>query len=116
MNSTGDAIVSVLKAARGNRPYSMQDQETEQCFNVALALAVELVATNDRIDRLERQLAALSGRPLDEVRRDQSGAEAEADRAAANEAMLLRVLRILIDPRPAVDQRPSERARAQVGG
>lgn len=105
----GNAILAVLEAARGERPYSLPDMETEQCLDVALALAVELVATNDRVDRLERQLAEVSGRPLDEVRRGAASADAEAARMVANEAMLLRVLRILVDPRPAVDQRPGHR-------
>lgn len=112
MTSSSDAIATLLQTVRGQRPYSLQDQETEQCFNVTLALAVELVASNDRIDRLERQLAAFAGRPLDEVRRGASDADAEAARLAANEAMLLRVLRILVDPRPAIDQRPEARAHA----
>ena len=109
MSSASEAIVDILQSARGQRPYSMQDQETEQCFNVTLALAVELIASNDRIDRLERQLAVVAGISLDEVRRGANTAENDAARLAANEATLLRLLRILIDPRPAIDQRPQAR-------
>ncbi|KRG54274.1 hypothetical protein ABB25_13920 [Stenotrophomonas koreensis] len=110
MTSAADAVLALLNTARGQRPYSMENQETEQCFAVTLALAVELIATNDRVDRLERQLAELSGKPLHEVRRSGSDAVAEQERLAANEATLLRTLRVLVDPRPAVDQRPHMRA------
>lgn len=109
MSNAAEAILAVINTARGQRPYSLENQETEQCFAVTLALAVELIATNDRVDRLERQIAELSGRPLDEVRRAAADPEAEQARLAANEATLLRALRVLIDPRPAVDQRPSAR-------
>lgn len=109
MNLASNAIASVLQTARGNRPYSLENPETEQCFNVTLALVVELIASNDRIDRIERQLAELRGESLNEVRRGASDSEAEQARMATNEAMILRALRTLMDPRPAVDQRPWHR-------
>lgn len=112
MSLSSDAIISVLQTARGNRPYSLESTETEQSFNVALALLVELIASNDRIDRIERQLADLSGKSLDEVRRSASDAEAEQCRSSANEATIHRALRILIDPRPMVDYRPWHRGEA----
>ena len=109
MSNAADAVMAVLTTARGQRPYSMENQETEQCFAVTLALAVELIATNDRVDRLERQLAQLTGKPLEEVRNAAADEAADVQRLAANEATLLRTLRVLIDPRPAVDQRPHAR-------
>lgn len=110
MNTSSEAIMAVLQAARGQRPYSLQNQEVEQCFNVTLAMAVELIASNDRIDRLEHQLAQVAGKSLQEIRSGGSDADAESQRQASNEATLLRLLRILIDPRPVVDQRPQARA------
>jgi hypothetical protein len=111
MSTAAEAVISLLNTSRGQRPYSMENQETEQCFAVTLAMAVELIATNDRVDRLERQLAQLSGKPLEEVRRAGDDASAQQERLAANEATLLRTLRVLIDPRPAVDQRPHARSK-----
>lgn len=109
MNFSSGAIMEVIQTARGQRPYSMQDRETEQAFNVTLALLVELSASNDRIDRLERHIAELRGAPLDEVRNAHSDAAADGERLAATEALMVRALRILIDPRPAVDGRPKGR-------
>lgn len=109
MTSPSDAILSVIQSARGSRPYSMENQETEQTFNIALALTVELLATNDRVDRLERHIAQITGRSLQDVRIDHSDNGADQLRTAANEASITRVLRVLIDPRPKVDQRPNSR-------
>lgn len=111
MSTSSDAIIALVQTARGQRPYSMQDQEVEQCFNVTLALAVELIASNDRIDRLERQLAELSGKSLQDVRSGADDSEADDQRQASTEATLTRLLRILIDPRPVVDQRPQARTQ-----
>ena len=111
MSNSTDAIISILRTTRGHRPYSMSNKEAEHCLNIALALAVELVASNDRIDRLERQLADCSGKSLVEVRLGGSSPGASEQRQESNEAMLRRVLRVLIDRRDAVDQRPRFRER-----
>ena len=115
MTSASDAILSVINAARGERPYSMESQETEQTFNVALALIIELLATNDRVDRLERHIAEITGKPLQEVRATAQDETSELARNATNEATIMRVLRVLIDPRPKVDQRPTSRTKQQSG-
>ena len=78
-------------------------------LNIALALMVELAASNDRIDRLERLLAATRGTSVEDVRNEPLDAEAVAERQAALEAMQLRVLRVLMDPREAVDGHPDAR-------
>ncbi len=112
MTPSSTAIMDILQTARGLRPYSMEDRETEQAFNVTLALLVELSASNDRIDRLERHIAELRGVPLDDVRNAHSDATADAERLAATEALMVRALRILIDPRTTVDGRPKARHQA----
>ncbi|MGV8959792.1 MAG: hypothetical protein ACOH1V_05335 [Stenotrophomonas sp.] len=111
MTTPSDAILSVIQTARGNRPYSIENHEIEQTFNVALALTVELLSTNDRVDRLERHISRITGKPLHDVRLDHSDDDAEKMRSVANEASITRILRILIDPRPKVDQRPTSRHR-----
>ena len=81
-------------------------------FFAPWALLVELSASNDRIDRLERHIAELRGVPLDDVRNAHSDATADAERLAATEALMVRALRILIDPRTTVDGRPKARHQA----
>lgn len=109
VGNAAEAVLSVIESGRGSRPYSLSNQETEQVLNIALALLVELAASNDRIDRLERQLAELKGVALDEVLSGASDENAQAERQASMEAMQLRVLRVLMDTREAADGHPDAR-------
>lgn len=109
MTSASEAILSVIESGRGGRPYSLDHQETEQVLNIALALMVELAASNERIDRLERLLADTRGVDVQDLRETPVEGVAAQERQEALEAMQLRVLRVLIDPREAADGRPSAR-------
>lgn len=102
MTGSTDAIAQLLATARGSRPASMACGEAEEALTVGLALAVELVVANDRIDRLERQVASLAGIALDDWRADFGDAEDARARREANDALLMRVMRIFIDPRADV--------------
>ena len=102
MTGSADAIAAVIESGRGARPYSLRNQEAEQVLNIALSLMVELAASNDRIDRLERLLAETRGEPLDDLRNALPDGDAASERQAALEAMQMRVMRVLIDPREAV--------------
>ena len=109
MTSAADAVLTLISSARGDRPYSLDDAEVENVLNIALALLVELSVSNDRIDRLERMVAELNGVPLEELKQTRyTGEDAEA-RQADMDALLARVLRILIDPRTPSDGRPAGR-------
>lgn len=107
MTTAAEAILALVDSARGTRPQSLDDREVEEVLNIALALLVELSVSNDRIDRLERIVAAQGGMTI-ETLRDLSYDGADADeRQQAMEALLARVLRILIDPRIPTDGRPA---------
>ena len=106
MTTAAEAILALVDSARGDRPQSLDDREVEEVLNIALALLVELAVSNDRIDRLERIVAEQSGMTVEALRELRyEGAIAE-DRQRAMEALLARVLRILIDPRTPTDGRP----------
>ena len=109
MTGASEAILSVIESGRGTRPYSLDNQETEQVLNIALALMVELAASNERIDRLERLLAETRGMNVRDLREMPIEETAVQERQESLEAMQLRVLRVLIDPREATDGRPSAR-------
>lgn len=109
MTTVTEAISAVIESGRGPRPYSLENREAEQVLNIALALLVELSTSNERIDRLERLLAETRGVSLDALRGETFGEEAQAERRQAMEALQLRVLRVLIDPREAVDGHPDAR-------
>lgn len=109
MTMPADAVAAVIEGGRGPRPYSLQDRETEQVLNVALALLVELSASNDRIDRLERLVAESRGVPVAALREAVLDGPATAERQEALEALQMRVLRVFIDPREASDGHPDAR-------
>lgn len=106
MALAADAILSLVTSARGDRAYSMDDVEVENVLNITLALLVELSVANDRIDRLERIVAEQSGMPVETLRDISYDGAAADERQGAMDALLARVLRILIDPRTPADGRP----------
>jgi len=73
-------------------------------LNVTLAALVELAVSNDRIDRLERLVAELSGRGIEELRDIRYEGEIAQERQAATDALLTRALRIMLDPRAQEQQ------------
>ncbi|MEI9992523.1 MAG: hypothetical protein WDM86_21135 [Rhizomicrobium sp.] len=104
MASPADAIVALISSARGARPHSLDNLEVEEALNISLALLVELAVSNERIDRLERLLAERVGLPLDELRQLRFDGTAAEERQASLDALMARVLRILIDPREPKDR------------
>lgn len=101
MTSAAEAIRAVIDSGRGSRPASLAGPEVEQVLAIALALLVELSVSNARIDRLEHEVATLRGITREELREAPLPAELYSDDQEALEALQLRVLRILIDPRMA---------------
>lgn len=106
MTTAVEAILALVDSARGNRPQSLDDREVEEVLNIALALLVELSVSNDRIDRLERIVAAQGGTTVEALRDLRYDGVAADERQQAMEALLARVLRVLIDPRVPTDGRP----------
>lgn len=97
---TSDAIVALVQLARGERPYSLENRETEEVLNIALAMLMELAVAFDRIDRLERLLTERTGMELSDLRNiDYSDGPAAQEREEATNALIARVLRIRLDPR-----------------
>ncbi|MES2056530.1 MAG: hypothetical protein V4564_11385 [Pseudomonadota bacterium] len=106
MTAPIDAILALVHSARGSRPQSLDDREVEEVLNIALALLVELAVSNDRIDRLERFVAEQGGMTVEALRDTAYDGAAADERQQATDALLARVLRILIDPRVPTDGRP----------
>lgn len=98
------ALGALIQSARGHRPNSLACGEAEEVLDIALALLVELAVSNDRIDRLERMVADLAGRTVEALRETVYEGQVAQERQAATDALLVRALRIMLDP------------RAQVGG
>jgi len=99
MSKATDAVRAVIESGRGTRPTSLAAAETEQVLTIALALLVELAVSNDRIDRLERQVADVRDTTLESFRNAPLADSALSERQDALEALQLRVLRVMVDPR-----------------
>lgn len=103
MTTQVKALGALIATARGDRPQSLASREAEEVLNIALAVLVELAVSNDRIDRLERLVAELSGRGVEELRDIRYDGEIAQERQAATDALLTRALRIMLDPRAQAD-------------
>ncbi|WP_439532792.1 hypothetical protein [Polymorphobacter sp.] len=97
-----DEILEIVRAGQGERPASLENQETEDVLTITLALLVELGVALDRIDRLERQVAELAGKTPEQLREAPLGADAEIQREAQQTALIARALRIFFDGRTPV--------------
>jgi hypothetical protein len=103
MTSQVEALSALIATARGERPQSLASREAEEVLNVALAVLVELAVSIDRLDRLERLVAELSGRSVEGLRDIRYDGEIAQERQAATDALLTRALRIMLDPRAQAD-------------
>ncbi len=106
MADRATAISEVIASARGRRPQSLACREAEEVLNVTLAVLIELAVANDRIDRLERLVAELGGRSVEELRETRYEGEIATERQEATDALLARALRILVDPRAQPEPAP----------
>lgn len=104
MTTQVEALSALIATARGDRPQSLASREAEEVLNVALAALVELAVSNDRIDRLERLVAELSGRRIEDLRDIRYDGEIAQERQVATDALLTRALRIMLDPRAQEQQ------------
>lgn len=87
-----DAIVELSSLARGTRPASLDNSETETVLRIAMAMLLELSVANDRIDRLEREVASLRGVAVDTLKSAPLDGAAMAERQAATDGLMARVL------------------------
>lgn len=99
MTTRVEALTELLVTARGTRPQSMASREAEDVLNITLAVLVELAVANNRIDSLERLVAEMRGEPVEQLRELRYEEKIARERQDATDALLMRALRIMIDPR-----------------
>lgn len=87
-----DALVELSSLARGARPPSLGNTETETVLRIAMAMLLELSVANDRIDRLEREVASLRGVDVGTLKSAPLDAAAVAERQVATDGLMARVL------------------------
>ncbi len=90
-----DPVEMAVRRAKGRRPQFFDDPAVERVMAIAMALAGELSVTRERLDTLERVLAAHGLIAPDAVERFEPDAAAQAARHAWGRDYLSRVLRIV---------------------
>lgn len=97
MNATGiDATLAGAAKAKGKRPWFYKDADVERVFNIAMALAMELAVTRQRLDALERLLDERGVLQQSEIEQFRPGSDVETQRQQWNRDYIARVLRVLI--------------------
>jgi len=94
--TTVDPTLAGAAKAKGKRPWFYNDPDVERVFNIAMALAMELAVTRQRLDALERLLEERGVISQDDVEHFRPEPEAETERQQWNRDYLARVLRVLI--------------------
>lgn len=99
--TTVDPTLAGAAKARGKRPWFFEDRDVERVMNIAMALAMELSVTRQRLDALERVLRDKGVLDCDEIEGFKPDPEAEAERQQWQHDFIARVFRILIQSRDA---------------
>jgi hypothetical protein len=99
-----DINAEANRKPKGKRPWFYQSQEAERVLNITLALAQELAVTRERMDTLERILAAKGVLALGEFDAYQPSKEVAETRSAATQAYLARILRVISQEIEAIAQ------------
>jgi hypothetical protein len=90
-----DPVVMANRRALGKRPQFLDDPAVERVMSIAMAIAAELSVARERIDTLERLLAArgiLTAADIEAFRPDPT---AQAERHEWGRAYIARILRIV---------------------
>lgn len=93
MSDEIDGIALAGKRARGKRPAYFDDPAIDRLLSITMALAGELAVTRERLDTVERLLAAqgvLARETIEEYRPDR---DAGYERGLAQRAFIARILR-----------------------
>jgi hypothetical protein len=99
-NTIGDASVinDILMAgdkSKGARPYFFESAETERVMNIAMAIATEVAVVRERIDTIERLLAAKGIVQQDEIEKFVPTEEQAEERQLWHTRYAARILRIV---------------------
>mgnify|MGYP005993991351 CR=1 FL=1 len=81
--------------AKGQRPYFMNDKQTEQVMSITMALAMELSVTRERVATLECLLEEKGVLTREELNTYSPNKDEVARRSEATQEYLARILRIL---------------------
>lgn len=100
--SIQDALLKASARPAGKRGYSLTP-EVERVLAITMAVAAELAVTRQRLDTLERLLAAKNVLARNEIENFTPSAEDHAERGLWNQEYVARILRIVQQEIEAVD-------------
>lgn len=89
------ALAGASAKPTGKRPHFLESWEAERSMAIAMALAGELVVTRQRLDTLERLLAAKGIVSREEIESFTPTKDEAAERGLWNQEFLARVLRVV---------------------
>lgn len=101
--TTIDPIALAGTRAKGKRPHFFKDRDVERLLNITMALAMEHAVTRQRLDALERVLAAKGVLEPEELAQFRPEPDAEAQRTLWMQEYIARVLRIVQQETEAMD-------------
>lgn len=99
-----DHISSAGKKAKGERPYFLASEQTEQLLNITMALAQELAVTRERLDTVERLLEQANLVSQQDINAYKPDAVAADERQAWHQEYIARILRIVQQSREAIKE------------
>jgi hypothetical protein len=111
---TLDVIKLANAAAQGKRPYFFSQPDVDRLLAIVMALVGELAVTRERLDTVERLLAAKSVLDRSEVEGYRPTEIAERERGQAQIEYIARVLRILEQEADALRRGASEQSAEDV--
>ncbi|NVK56276.1 MAG: hypothetical protein HWE26_11700 [Alteromonadaceae bacterium] len=100
-----DYINDAGRKAKGERPYFLADQQTEQLLNITMALAQELAVTRERMDTIERLLESGNGVTREAIENYKPDPVAAEQRQLWHQAFIARILRIIQQNREDITER-----------
>ncbi|OFA29878.1 hypothetical protein BAE46_13410 [Glaciecola punicea] len=81
--------------AKGQRPYFLENKQTEQVMSIAMALSMELTVTRERVGTLECLLEEKGVLTRTEINSYQPNKQEVAKRSSDTQVFLARILRVL---------------------
>lgn len=101
-------IAPLPKASKGERPFALDDPDTERLLTMIVALMAETSVLHDQVDTLTRLIVERGVASLDDIRHYQPDDAVTAERAERRKGLVERVMRIVIadNERAARDEQP----------
>ena len=105
-----DYIADAGRKAKGQRPYFLESDQTEQLLNITMAIAQELAVTRERMDTIERLLEAGNGVTRESIENYKPDPQAAEQRQIWHQEFISRILRIIQQNREEITEKTNGQA------